>query len=229
MGLNRGGTLLRMGWLPSPLHMLTKQPPSPRSTTRCRDPFPIPAPRDPRRAERRCSPPPLALPVLLPSPPLITISSCPWAKPQRLLHAWPRLASPPALRKREAHAREPGAPAALPGQRKAEMLLTIPSYPGVGVQVLRGSRLCRPPAAPNPIPCLSGGAAGRCGAGYGENWSVSAGEGGAQGSLPPQGAVRVRSRSNAPCPCRQRGQRRQRRQAPSHMAASPARHKLGLR
>ena len=103
---------------------------------------------------------------------LITISSCPWAKPQRLLHALERLASPlcPPCGSGMLRHREPSSPAALPSRtqsaaraaggqaeaagtaRKAGMLLVSLSYPGMG-----GSGAARRPdphicSEPHPLP-----------------------------------------------------------------------------
>lgn len=131
-----------------------------------RAPFLVPALRadGPTSSSTPCLPTPASCVLQR----LITISSCPRAKPQRLLHACLCLAPLPTLREWEAHA---------PGARQGC------SWPACltqlwGVEVLQGSWCST--SSPNPIPYLGRGTAGGCGASFWENWSVSAGDGGAR-------------------------------------------------
>lgn len=131
------------------------------------DPFHVPTLRTQTRPTSSSTPclPALTFCVL---PRLTAISCSPWAKPQSLLHASLCLAPLPTLRKWDAHTGS-----------QAGMVRQGCSWPACltqvwGVQVLQGSWSSTSP--PNPIPYLSRGTAGGCGASYGE----STGEGGAR-------------------------------------------------
>ena len=223
MGLSRGGTHLGASAdRVAPItFMHTHQAPTiPSPGTRCQDPFPVPTPRDPRRPERDithllqrslsslphllyapvanyclllssgktpASPPHLAVPHLAAHPAEV---GCP--RTGSRAHPQPCLDSPGVLRRQQEGRLKQQA---LPARQGCFWPACLTQ--GWGVCVLRGGR--SPTSSPNPIPYLSRGAAGGCGAGYGENWSMSAGEESARAEI---GLPKAPSLSRALCTSR---------------------------
>lgn len=157
--------LLRTGWLLSPSHTPNSRHPLAQHEM----PGPVHFPHSQGPQESRAEMLPTSSST--PRPPsltsrtlqwLITISSCPWAKPQRLLHASPRLSTHPAeagcprtgSRAHPQPGRTRSTARAAGGQaaHKAGMLLARVSNPGVGASGAVRRPVPRSHSKPYPLP-----------------------------------------------------------------------------